>query len=255
MGRGVATVLGSGTSTGVPVLGRSYPAEFLADPRNHRTRPSLLMQGPEGNLLVDCGADMRTQLLREGVTDIEAVLITHSHADNIMGMDDLRAFTLKYRRAVPVYIGDEAKADVARVFPYMFAEFPPEILVPRVDFRPIEPEMRVCGMDLQTAWVWHGKIPVVAVRCRGFAYVTDVKLIPPEAEPLMAGLETLVIDAVRIRPHPHHMNLEEALAAVERFRPSRTFLTHLADDYDHGPSEALLPDGVALAYDGLRIEF
>lgn len=215
----------------------------------------MLVRCPEGNLLVDCGADMRSQLLREGVSDVHSVLVTHSHADHIMGMDDLRAFTLKYQRPVPVYIGDEAKADVARVFPYMFADFPPEILVPRVDFRPIEPQMRLCGLEVKSAWVWHGATPVAALRFRDFAYVTDVKHIPPEAEPLLEGLETLVIDAVRIKPHPHHMNLEEALATVERFRPDRTYLTHLADDYDHGPSEGTLPDGVRLAYDGLRIEF
>lgn len=250
---GTAIILGSGTSTGVPVLGQSYSESFLAEPKNHRTRPALLLQGPQGNLVVDCGPDMRTQLLREGIMDIEAVLITHTHADHIMGMDDLRAFGLKYRKHIPVYVGDEAKEDIKRVFPYMFREFPPEILVPRVEFRPIEPSMPIVGLTVRSAWVMHGPTPVVALRINDFAYVTDVKTFPPEAWEMLQGVQTLVIDAVRYRPHPNHLNFEEALDVARALAPRLTFFTHLADDYDHSVVEASLPDGVHLAYDGLRL--
>lgn len=235
------------------MLGQSYSSSFLADPKNHRTRPSLLVQGPGGNLLVDCGPDMRTQLLREGISDIEAVLITHTHADHIMGMDDLRAFGLKYRRHIPVYTGDEAKEDIQRVFPYMFREFPPEILVPRVEFRPVEPSMEIVGLEVRSAWVMHGPTPVVALRINDFAYVTDVKTFSPEAWQMLQGVKTLVLDAVRFRPHPNHLNFEEAVKVAQELGAEETFFTHLADDYDHSVVEPTLPKGIHLAYDGLRL--
>jgi phosphoribosyl 1,2-cyclic phosphate phosphodiesterase len=253
MAHGTAIVLGSGTSTGVPVLGREYPESFLADPKNHRTRPSLLVQGPKGNLLVDCGPDMRTQLLREGISDIEAVLITHTHADHIMGMDDLRAFGLKYRKHIPVYTGDEAREDIKRVFPYMFKEFPPEILVPRVDFRPVEPELDIVGLQVRTAWVMHGPTPVVAIRMNDFAYVTDVKTFSPEAWAMLQGAQTLILDAVRYRPHPNHLCFDEAVEVAQQIGAETTYFTHLADDYDHSVVEPTLPRGIRLAFDGLRI--
>lgn len=244
-------ILGSGTSTGVPVLGMSYPERFLTNPRNHRLRPSALFQGPEGNVLVDCTPDMRTQLLREGIQSLEAVIITHTHADHIMGMDDLRAYCLKTKKPMPVYSLPVHHEGIRRVFGYAFQEFPEGIEVPRFDLQVLPETLTVGGLDFSFATVMHGEVPVTAIRTGKVAYVTDVKLIPEPSEWLLESLDTLVIDCVRIKTHRNHLNLEEALAAVNRFKPKRTFFTHLSHDFEDGFTD--LPSGVDLAYDGLRI--
>ena len=247
-------VLGSGTSTGVPVLGKKYPDSFLKDPKNHRTRPSILVEGPKGHLLVDCGPDMRAQLLREGVFDIDSVLITHTHADHVMGLDDLRAFCLKYRRRIPVYANAEAQEDIRRIFPYVFEEFPAEILVPRIEMLPVTPVIEVCGLEVHTANVLHGPMSVVALRVNDFAYVTDVKTFTPVAWAMIQGVETLILDAVRYKPHPNHIHFDQAIEIAQEIGAKETYVTHLADDYDHAVVEAGLPKGIHLAYDGLRLE-
>jgi phosphoribosyl 1,2-cyclic phosphate phosphodiesterase len=248
-----AVILGSGTSNGVPTLGKTYPAEFLANPKNHRTRPSLLLRGPTGNVLVDCAPEMRLQLLREGVTEIEAVIVTHTHADHIMGMDDLRSFCLATGRAMPVYTSPEYQDDIRRVFRYAFEDFPPGVFVPRFDLADVPRDLRLGGLDIRTFWVEHGPVSVWGLRVGGFAYVTDVGNIPPEAWVELQGLDTLVLDAVRIRPHPNHFHLEKALEVAQALDARRTYLTHLCDDYDHDVTNAGLPAGIELAYDGLHI--
>lgn len=248
-----AIVLGSGTSNGVPTLGVDYPPAFLANPRNHRTRPSLLLQGPSGSLLVDCAPEMRLQLLREQVGMVDAVLITHTHADHIMGMDDLRSFCLKSKRDMPVYARPEAQADIRRVFEYAFREFPDGIEVPRFDLRDVPDPLVVGGMNIETMTVLHGEMVVVALRLGDFAYVTDVSEIPEESWRRLTGLRTLILDAVRIKPHPNHFHLERAIEVALALGAEQTFFTHLSHDFDHDVTNATLPPGVALAYDGLKI--
>ena len=247
-------VLGSGTSTGVPTVGKAYPEEYLANPKNHRLRASIVVRGPTGNLLVDCTPDMRTQLLRAGIMDVEAVLITHTHADHIMGMDDLRAFCLKYRRPLAVYTLPEHAETIRRVYPYMFQDFPEGILVPRIDLRLVPTVLNVGGVDIETMVVDHGCMNCIAIKVGGFAYVTDVKTVPDTVIPRLMSLDTLVLDAVRYRAHPNHLDYYSALELVERLKPRRTYFTHLCDDYDHDVTNAALPPGVELAYDGLEIE-
>ncbi|MCC6403326.1 MAG: MBL fold metallo-hydrolase [Fimbriimonadaceae bacterium] len=248
-----AIVMGSGTSNGVPSLGRTYPPEFLADPRNHRTRCSLMLQGPTGNVLVDCSPEMRLQVLRTGVTEIEAVIISHTHADHVMGMDDLRSFSLATGEAVPVYTSPQYQEDIRRLFPYAFAEFPPDIFVPKLDLRDLPERLDLAGLDIEVLWVRHGPWDVAAVRTGGFAYVTDVSEIPPKAWERLRGLDTLVLDAVRHRPHPNHFHLDRAIEVAQALAPRTTYFTHLCDEYDHGPAEMKLPKGIRLAYDGLTI--
>jgi phosphoribosyl 1,2-cyclic phosphate phosphodiesterase len=248
-----AILLGSGTSNGVPSLGKAYPPEFLADPRNHRTRSSLVLQGPTGNVLVDCSPEMRLQLLREDIQDVEAVLITHTHADHIMGMDDLRSFCLKTKQPMPVYASPEAQQDIRRIFPYAFAEFPPGIWVPRFDLRDAPAEVEIGGLRIEIIWVEHGAMPVMGLKVGGLGYLTDVSRIPEEAWPRFEGLDHLVLDAVRYQPHPNHFHFDKALEVALALGAGSTWLTHLSDDYDHGPVEAGLPPGIRLAYDGLRI--
>jgi len=248
-----ALLLGTGTSNGVPTLGKEYPPEFLANPRNHRTRCALVLFGPTGNVLVDCGPEIRLQLLREGVLDLDAVLITHTHADHVMGMDDLRSLCLKYERPMPVYTSPQHQADIRRIFPYAFEEFPEGIWVPRLDLIDVPPMLELGGMRIQTFWVDHGQTPVLGVRVNDFAYVTDVGHIPPAAWEVLQGLDTLVLDAVRYRPHPNHFHYERAVEVALKLGAKQTYFTHLSDDYDHDKTNAELPEGIELAYDGLRI--
>jgi phosphoribosyl 1,2-cyclic phosphate phosphodiesterase len=246
-------VLGSGTSNGVPMLGVEYPPEFLANPKNHRTRSSIVILGPEGNLLVDCAPELRLQLVREKVMMVDAVIVTHTHADHIMGMDDLRSFCILTRRDMPIYTTPEYQEDIRRVYSYAFKEFPPGIEVPRFSLRDVQDKMSLCGLEVETFLVYHGATPVIGLRVGGFAYMTDVNNIPPEAEAKLQGLDTLIMDAVRHRPHPTHFNLEQALEVVAQLKPRQAFFTHLSHDYDHDKANAALPAGVALAYDGLRV--
>jgi phosphoribosyl 1,2-cyclic phosphate phosphodiesterase len=248
-----AIILGSGTSNGVPMLGVDYPEAFLANPKNHRTRSSVMLCGPTGNLLVDCTPEMRIQVTREGITGIEAVLITHSHADHVMGMDDLRSICIRTGQAMPVYTLPRYQQDIRRIYDYAFREFPPGVIVPRFELRDVPAELSVGGLTLHTFEVMHGAIPVIGFRVNRFAYITDVSAIPPAAEPFLFDLDTLVIDAVRYRPHVNHFHYERALEVIARYSPQRAYLTHLSHDYDHDKTNADLPSGIELAYDGLRI--
>lgn len=248
-----AIVLGSGTSNGVPMLGVSYSTDFLANPKNHRTRCSLLVEGPEGNLLVDCAPEMRMQLVREGVMMVDAVVITHTHADHVMGMDDLRSFCIVGGKDMPVYTLQRYQEDIRRIFAYAFQEFPPGIEVPRFELRDLPPTIRCGGLEFHTMIVRHGELPVIALRVNDFAYVTDVNEIPPEAWQILQGLDTLVLDAVRYKPHPNHFHFEAAIEVAERLGARMTYFTHLSHDYDHDVTNDLLPKGIELAYDGLTI--
>ena len=248
-----AVILGSGTSTGVPVLGVRYSEEFLSNPKNHRLRPSLLLQNDGLNVLVDAGADMRVQLLREGVFDLEAVIITHTHADHVMGMDDLRCFCATTRRPMPVYCQAQDQADIKRIFDYAFREFPKGVMVPRFELRDVVGSIEVGGMQIMTFPVMHGPTKVLGLRINDFAYLTDVNFIPEESWGHLRELQTLVIDAVRVKPHPNHYHLDAALEVITRISAKQTYLTHLSHDYDHDETNSTLPEGIQLAFDGLRI--
>jgi phosphoribosyl 1,2-cyclic phosphate phosphodiesterase len=247
-------VLGSGTSNGVPMLGVEYPEAYLANPKNWRTRASICLVGPTGNLLIDCAPELRLQMVREKIYDIEATLITHTHADHVMGMDDLRSICVKTGRDMPVYAWPRYQEDIRRIYPYAFVEMPPGVEVPRYDLRDVPRVIEVGGMRVETMEVIHGKIPVVAVRVGDLAYVTDVSEIPPPAWSRLEGLKTLILDAVRLRPHPNHFHFEKAVEVAQALKAEKTFFTHLSHDYDHDVTDAQLPAGIELAWDGLRIE-
>jgi phosphoribosyl 1,2-cyclic phosphate phosphodiesterase len=247
-------VLGSGTSNGVPTLGVQYPPEFIADPCNHRTRSSILIQSPTGNVLVDCSPELRLQVTREGIYDIDAVIVTHTHADHVMGMDDLRSICLKTGRAVPVYTLPRYQEDIRRIFNYAFREFPAGVFVPRFDLFDCPAQLEVAGLTIQTFEVIHGKIPVIGVRINDFAYITDVSEIPADVWPLLGSLDTVMLDAVRYEPHPNHFHYDKAIEVGHQIGAKRTIFTHLSHDYDHGPASARLPKSFELAYDGMRIQ-
>lgn len=248
-----AVILGSGTSNGVPMLGVEYSEGFLSNPKNHRTRSSCLLRGPEGNVIIDCSPEMRLQLLRERVMMVDAAIITHTHADHIMGMDDLRSFCIGGKKDLPVFTLPQYQEDIRRIFNYAFQKSPSGIEVPRFDLRDVEPLLEVCGLEIETMTVWHGRWPVVGIRCGGFGYLTDVNEIPDEAWQRLRGLETLVLDAVRYAPHPNHFHFEKAVEVARALDARKTYFTHLSHDYDHDVVNASLPEGMELAYDGLPI--
>lgn len=252
-GEAQAIILGSGTSNGVPMLGIEYPPEFLANPKNHRTRPSCLIQGPSGNVLVDCGPEMRLQLLRENITSLNAVIITHTHADHIMGMDDVRAFCKRDDPPMPVYAATRYQDDIKRIYPYAFQNQKPGIWVPRYDMREVPEFIYEAGLEIETLWVEHGDLPVLALRVGDFAYVTDVNHIPEKVWPRLLNLKTLILDGLRYRPHPNHYNYEQAIEVATALNAEMTYFTHLSDDYDHDKVNAELPPRIQLAYDGLKI--
>ena len=239
----------------MPTLGVDYPQSFLDNPKNWRTRPSLLLKGPEGNLLVDCAPEMRLQLLNAGVKMVDAVIITHTHADHIMGMDDLRSFCLRSGKDMPVYTLPEHQADIRRVFAYAFAAFPAGIEVPRFDLKDAPDRLNLVGLSLDLFEVMHGPtMSVIALRVGDFAYVTDVSEIPPAAMSQLRGLGTLVLDAVRYNPHPNHIHFDRAVELAKEIGATRTVFTHLSHDYDHDLVNRNLPTGIELGYDGQTLE-
>lgn len=248
-----AIVLGSGTSSGVPILGVDYSESFLSNPKNHRTRSSLLLKGPEGNVLIDAGPDMRMQLLRENIKNIDAVIITHTHADHVMGLDDLRAFTITTKKPMPLYTSVDYQNQIKRIFEYAFIDNHTGVSTPKFDLRDTGDHMNICGIEMEIMWLIHGRSPVLGVRVNNFAYLTDVSEIPEHAWNRLQNLDILVLDAVRSKPHPNHFHLEKAIEVARELGAKKTYFTHLSDEYDHDVTNSQLPDGFELAYDGLRI--
>jgi phosphoribosyl 1,2-cyclic phosphate phosphodiesterase len=252
--------LGTGTSTGVPVLGCDCAVCTSTDPRNQRTRPSVLFALPAGNLLIDTTPEMRIQLLRERVRRVHAIAFTHHHADHLFGLDDARLFPRWIGGPVPVFCEQETEDCIKRVFSYAFREDSknwPAGFVPKIHFvrvRPGEP-FHALGEPIVPIRLEHGPFRVLGFRIADLAYCTDVNRIPEESWGLLEGLDTLVLDALRIEPHPTHFSLSEALAVIDRLKPRKTLFTHLAHGFDHKTTEAMLPPGVGLAYDGLCVEF
>ena len=252
------TLLGTGTSTGVPRIGCDCPVCVSEDPLNKRLRCSALLEychgGTDVAVLIDTTPDLRTQALRYGINRLDAVLFTHGHADHLHGLDDVRCFCFERDEPLPCY-GDERTLErIRRVFDYAFDSPYPRAL-PQLDLQQIDEEaLELFGLQVQPITVMHGKLPVLAFRMGDFAYVTDCSLIPEASMDQLRDLDTLVLDALRPRQHPTHFNIEQALDVVAEIKPRQTWFTHVAHELDHRATNESLPTGVALAHDGLVLE-
>ena len=253
------TFLGTGTSQGVPMIACSCPVCSSTDPRDHRTRSSVFVQTPEAAFVLDTGPDFRTQCLRERIGGLDAVIYTHAHTDHIMGFDDLRRFCdLHAENKMPIYASPETMTALKRCFQFAFdgtARFPGYI---NPEPHLIDGPFRIGETEITPLPVPHGRITVNGYLFtrhgrRLFAYLSDCKAVSAAVRAQIAGVEALTLDALRHRPHPTHMSLDEALEVAADVRPGQTWLTHLCHDLGHVETEKNLPAGVRIAYDGLRI--
>ncbi|HEV2763323.1 MAG TPA: MBL fold metallo-hydrolase [Pyrinomonadaceae bacterium] len=251
------TILGTGTSTGVPSVGCECETCTSDDPRDKRLRVSVLVEHRGECFIVDTSTDFRQQALRQRLKRLGAVLVTHCHADHIFGLDDIRPFNFRHG-PLGVYANERAWKDIRRIFQYVFEPshvggglpmIVPHTVVPGAPFS-LAPGLEVTPLE-----VIHGRLPVIAYRFNDFAYATDLSEIPHATIESLRGLDVLVLDCLRIhRAHPTHLTLARALEYVEELKPRRTYLTHIAHDIKHARDSRLLPPGVEFAYDGLEIE-
>ncbi|MEO1527735.1 MAG: MBL fold metallo-hydrolase [Planctomycetota bacterium] len=259
-GRGLVTLLGTGTSVGVPAIGCDCDVCQSDHPRNKRTRCAITVRLPQGTVLVDTPPDLRMQLIRERVRIIHAVVYTHEHADHIYGLDDLRLFPFKLDRPVPLYCRENVEAHIRRSFSYAFQDKAEEThpgATPRLEFERIDNDtpFQLLGGSFIPIPMKHGpRFRVLGFRIGDFAYCTDTSHIPPESIERLRGVHTLVVGALRLEPHPTHFNIEQAIEAGQQVGARRTVLTHTGHQLDYDKTSDYLPDGVEMAYDGQQFE-
>jgi len=249
------TFLGTGTSHGIPRIACECRVCRSTDPRNRRLRPSILVEQGDASILVDATPDFRQQALRADLRRVTAVLLTHAHADHVLGLDDLRVFTSK----APVTIHGSAAtlADIGRIFGYACTQQPAYPEMPHFALRAVAPgeEVRFGELAVRAVSLWHGRLPVLGYVFGGqVAYLTDCSGVPAETVATLRGIKVLVIDGLRHRPHLTHLTVAQAIEVAQRIQPTQTLLTHICHDLDHAEAEAALPAGVRLAVDGMRIE-
>lgn len=247
------TILGSGTSTGVPMVGCNCPVCSSVDPRDKRTRASIVVELAGKYILVDTSTDLRKQVIREKIPRIDAVLFTHSHADHIHGIDDLRGFHFIHKRIIPCYGEKETLEVIAGNFSYIFKGLEVAGYAPLLDPHIISGPFTLYGLDITPIPLMHGAMTATGYRFGNVAYLTDLSSIPDASVALLTGVEVLIIDALRYTPHPNHLNIEGALGIVERLQPRRALFTHLTHEVPYGDGKKL-PVGVEFAYDGQAIE-
>ena len=253
--RATLTVLGSGTSMGVPTIGCACAVCQSPDPHDRRTRPSILLEFGGRFVLIDTTPDFREQAIRERIRQIDAVLYTHTHADHILGIDDLRPLSYHREGKIPLYASPEAADFIRNMFRYIFdADYKFGGLA-QVELCEVTAPFELFGVKIIPVPVIHGEAEIFGYRFGSAAYITDFSTIPESSLTMLEGLDVLFLDALRHTPHPTHSTVENSLKIVERLKPARTFFTHICHDLPHQETNAALPPHVRLAHDGLRLEF
>jgi phosphoribosyl 1,2-cyclic phosphate phosphodiesterase len=226
------------------------------DRRDQRLRPSILIEADGGlTILIDTSTDLRAQALAHNIRRVDAILFTHTHADHVFGLDDVRRYNHMQRAAIPCYGDAETLASLRRMFAYVFE--PPKQLgggIPQLTLSEITGPFSIASIGIVPIRVFHGSLPVLGFRIGSFAYLTDCNRIPDDSWPLLDGVRTLILDALRHRPHSTHFSVSEALTVVDRIGAQRAWFTHICHDLSHAETNAQLPSHVQLAYDGLVIE-
>lgn len=249
------TVLGSGTSMGVPTIGCNCKVCSSSDAHDRRTRPSVMLEYSGHIVLIDSTPDFREQALRERITRIDAVLYTHAHADHILGLDDLRPLTFKREQKLPLYADDNTAKIIERMFAYVFDPESTYSTRPQVTLHRLNGTLDLFGAKFQPLKILHGDSEITAYRFGTAAYLTDFSTIPQATLNALHGLDVLFLDALRRRPHPTHSSLDESLKIVEKLAPNRAFFVHMSHDLGHEETNASLPPHIRLAHDGLKLEF
>lgn len=251
-------IMGTGTSIGVPVVGCRCSVCMSDNPRNRRMRSGVLIRAPHGEMLIDAGPELRMQLVRERATLIRAAIFTHSHADHIMGIDDLRIFGFQLNDSVPLYCEEVVEEQIRQSFSYAFSDpstHAHKYAAPRLRFERITEgqDFSLLGLNIRTIRLKHGELPILGFRIGNVAFCTDVSTIPADSREQLKNLDVLVLNTLRHKPHPTHLHLDAALNLIRQLQPRQAYLTHMSHELDYDELLKELPPNVAPAYDGLRI--
>ena len=250
------TVLGSGTSMGVPTLGCDCAVCHSIDPHDRRTRPSIMLEYAGKVVLIDTTPDFYAQAIREGIARVDAVFYTHAHADHILGIDDLRPLSYRHKPGrLPLYARPDAAAFLRKMFSYIFDSDYKYGGLPLLELRPIDGAVELFGARFEPVRLIHGETEIYGFRFGSAAYLTDHSEIPEASFHQLEGLDILFLDALRHKPHPTHSTVEQSLKIVDTVKPKRTFFTHICHDLPHEATNAALPPDVRLAFDGMKLEF
>jgi phosphoribosyl 1,2-cyclic phosphate phosphodiesterase len=247
------TFLGTGTSHGVPVIGCECPVCASSNPKNKRNRCSLWVEDQGLSIIIDTATEFRLQAIAYGVTRVDAILFTHNHADHVMGLDDIRPFNERQGTVIPCYGDERTMEGLKRQFAYAFMETGPGGGKPEMSLNVVHGPFQIGHLTVEPVEVAHGERPIFGYRIGKAAYITDASYIPAASMEKLRGLDVLVVNALRFRPHLTHFSVQESLEVIERLKPRKAFLTHICHELEHDETNTALPDGVEVAYDGLEV--